>query len=418
MFSLLKAFVMNAAGQFTIIGGIAIVPVIATAGLALDFAMIRSNTTALQQIADAASLAGVSELSISGTSPSDLDASIGEFVQANLDANSSSFDGDAVIVKTDVSDDRTSLTVDLKYPWKSFLMSYLDHQSRWLEVRSIAKLAQTEAVCVLALNTTGGRQIEIQGAAELVAEGCAVHVNSNASDALTVSGKGFVGGSNIYISGGFSGPAANLRPNAATDSPTILDPLAERTAPNAGPCDEKNFRITSGSALLHPGTYCGGITVTGNSDVELKPGVYVLKDGPLELNGSGIVHGDHVGFYFDGDLSVASIGTATSIRITAPKSGPLAGILLFENRSAKPGRLFTIAAGNAELLEGTIYLSRARLVVDGRSRVGQLARWTAIVAGGIEISNGPEIHLNSDYRGSDVPVPEGIAGPGKARLIH
>jgi hypothetical protein len=97
----------------------------------------------------------------------------------------------------------------------------------------------------------------------------------------------------------------------------------------------------------------------------------------------------------------------------------LSGILFFEDRSAPVGRDFYIRSKDAELFEGVVYLPKGNLIVDKESRVGQRSNWTAIVARTIETKNGPFLEINSDYGGSDIPVPEGI-GPtnGTVHLIR
>lgn len=57
-------------------------------------------------------------------------------------------------------------------------------------------------------------------------------------------------------------------------------------------------------------------------------------------------------------------------------------------------------------------------MVDKASRVGQNSNWTAIIARQIEIKKGPELQINSDYAGSDIPVPDGIGPNGAVRLTR
>jgi hypothetical protein len=104
--------------------------------------------------------------------------------------------------------------------------------------------------------------------------------------------------------------------------------------------------------------------------VTLKPGVYIIKDGPLWLGGNATLTGVNVGFFFEGNGPAFDFGASTQISLTAPKTGPLAGILFFEQRSAKPGRTFAIRSKDAEQFEGTVYLSRGYLLVEKASRLG------------------------------------------------
>ena len=87
----------------------------------------------------------------------------------------------------------------------------------------------------------------------------------------------------------------------------------------------------------------------------------------------------------------------------------MAGILFYESRLAQLGRTFTILSNNAHKLLGTIYLPRGKLLVDTKAKVADLSAYTVIVAKQIEVK-GANLVVNSDYGGTDVPVPEGV-GP-------
>lgn len=419
MMTAMRMFFSNIQGNFAVLSAILFVPIFGVAGLAVDFAVFYFEKSGLQQVADSAALAGVSELGIAGRADAEIHASVKSFVESNIMAsNGDSSQASALEIDAEISGDRATLMVNLSYHWSPFFAHYLDSDVLPIKVRSTAKLAQAEPSCVIALNAKGAGQFAVSGKASLSADRCAIHVNSAASDAIKVNKKAHVSGTNIYITGGYKGKTTVFGPTPTTDSPVIIDPLADRIAPTVGVCDAKKLRISKNVKKLRPGTYCGGIEITGNSGVLLQPGIYIIKDGPLELKGSGNLAGRGVGFYFTGDDAVVDIGEASTVSLTAPKSGPLAGILFFEDRKSKPGREFAIRSKNAQLMEGTIYLARGKLFVDKESKVGQAAHWTAIIAGEIELGDGPDIRINTDYAGSEVPVPVGIAISDKTRLVR
>ncbi|MGI9402169.1 MAG: Tad domain-containing protein [Rhizobiaceae bacterium] len=418
MITALRMFLMNIQGNFAVLSAILLVPIMGVAGLAVDFTTIYLEKSGLQQVADSAALAGVSELGIAGRTDSEIHSSVTSFISSNIAASSGGIpDMKSLNIKAKISKDRATLTVKLSYNWSPFFAHLIYDDAMPIKVRSSARLAQTEPSCVIALNDNGAGQFSISGKASLSADKCAIHVNSNASNAIMVNNKAQMSGANIYIAGGYKGMAGAFHPLPTTDSPLIVDPLADRIPPTVGSCVAKNLHIRNRFRVLRPGTYCGGIRSSGKSKVLLRPGIYIIKDGPFALEGSSTMAGRNVGFYFTGEEAVADIGVATTVAFTAPRSGPLAGILFFEDRTSKPGREFAIRSRDARLLEGAIYLQKGKLFVDKESKVGQDAHWTAIIAGEIEIGNGPNIRINTDYAGSDVPVPMGIASSGKIRLI-
>ncbi len=71
------------------------------------------------------------------------------------------------------------------------------------------------------------------------------------------------------------------------------------------------------------------------------------------------------------------------------------------------GRQRSVVRG-VQLL-GTIYLPRGKLVIDTKAKVADLSAYTVIVAKEIDVK-GVNLVVNSDYGGTDVPVPDGV-GP-------
>jgi hypothetical protein len=101
---------------------------------------------------------------------------------------------------------------------------------------------------------------------------------------------------------------------------------------------------------------------------------------------------------------------ASSIDLTAPSSGPMAGLLMFEARSQPTAAVHRILSDDARNLLGTIYLSRGRLHVDATRPVADRSAYTAIVARMLTLYGGPHLVLNANYELTDVPVPDGIRG--------
>jgi hypothetical protein len=114
--------------------------------------------------------------------------------------------------------------------------------------------------------------------------------------------------------------------------------------------------IRNRDRTLNPGVYCGGLMIMGNSRVRLNPGVYIVQNGLFKVGNRATLIGENVGFYLTGTDTLMFFDRGSTIDLTAPKSGPLAGILFFEDSSAPPLRIHRIASNNARNLLGTIYL--------------------------------------------------------------
>ncbi len=141
------------------------------------------------------------------------------------------------------------------------------------------------------------------------------------------------------------------------------------------------------------------------------PGVYVLKDGPLNVTGSSAIKGTGVGFYFNDDKATFTFDTGTTIELSAPTSGEMAGLLFFGSRSQN-NPVYKIFSDHARQLLGTIYLPKGEISIDANQPIADQSAYTAIVARKLTANSGPTITLNTNYDASDVPVPDGIRGAG------
>ncbi len=186
----------------------------------------------------------------------------------------------------------------------------------------------------------------------------------------------------------------------------ISDPLDEVDQPVVGACDHQDVTLKAGDHVLRPGVYCGGIVSLARSNIKMAPGIYIIKDGPLYLGGAASLSGQNVGIFFHGSESVFGFGASTSLNLTAPEDGPMAGIILSEDRLSPLKREFVIRSFDARMLVGSIYLPKGRLVIDNGSNVGQRSEWTSIIAHQIDVRGNSKVQLNSNYSKSRIPLPQ------------
>ncbi len=156
----------------------------------------------------------------------------------------------------------------------------------------------------------------------------------------------------------------------------------------------------------------------------------MFKDGPLIVDGSASLKGTNVAIYMKGANANLTFATASTIALTAPKTGPLAGILIFDDPSGiaaperpakhdKPGkaaREHSILSDDARVLLGTIYMPKGRLIIDATRPVADRSAYTVMVVQQLDLYEGPNLFLNTDYSASDIPVPKGV-GPYGAKVI-
>jgi hypothetical protein len=175
-----------------------------------------------------------------------------------------------------------------------------------------------------------------------------------------------------------------------------------------------DFKIEEGQTSISPGTYCGGIKMDKNAVVFAEPGIYIITGGKLDMGDKTQIRGESVSFYFADDAATFDFKDKGLVELSAPKEGPMAGILFYENPNALRAREFKISSNSARKLLGTIYLPNAVLKIVGAGKVAEESAYTVIVADRVEIQQSNLI-VNADYASSDVPVPEGV-GPNSTAV--
>lgn len=165
-----------------------------------------------------------------------------------------------------------------------------------------AALASTPAPaydqCVYALNQTAANALSISGAVIINASNCGVVVDSSSNSALRFSGSGSFTAKYFDVVGGVStSGAVTLSPAPTTHSAYQPDPLTFLVPPSSTACNYTNFKVTTGSSTLNPGTYCNGITISGATNVTFNPGTYILMGGGLTVSGAAILNGTGVTFF-------------------------------------------------------------------------------------------------------------------------
>jgi hypothetical protein len=211
-----------------------------------------------------------------------------------------------------------------------------------------------------AFTVTGTTGVNVAGA---------IVVDSSSASAFTAKGNSLITASTIQVVGGASiSGGAVVNPAPATGVAAVADPLAGLTAPAAGPNPVPEI-FTSGSSTLGPGTY-SQISVSGNgTSLTLSPGFYIITGGGFSVSNAASVTGTGVVIFNVADSSGAfgavSLSSSGAINLSAPISGPYAGILIFQ-----PGanaRTISLSASSAVGLNGTIYAPGALLSLSGSS---------------------------------------------------
>lgn len=448
--NILRLFVECRSGNTVIIAALVFPILIALVGGGIEYGKILNQKNKLQGYADRAAVASAKELSLAENDDGRI-LSVAKSVVAESLRSIKLVKGNADFmlsdITVDVKIDNEAKTVRVRLTQATIE----DFPVNGFEIETVSVEAEAQVigslnVCVVALEEKKHKAIFLEGEAKLTGRGCAVYSNSSTYDSIVAGDNADMTASLICSAGGKVGGEGNYFPLPMTDCPIFEDPLIDRPAPFVGECDygeeaENTKKIQTGVKIekkidtyldegeirvdekkfsgtevkdeiktLEPGVYCGGLIISGTSEVTLSPGIYIMKNGPLAVQDSSSIQGEHVGMYFTGEMAAFSFEKATTIDLTAPRDGVMAGLLMFEDRDTSWKGIHAILSDNAQNLLGTIYLPKSTLLIDADAPIAQNSAYTAVIVRFLNLRAGPHLILNTRYSETEIPVPENIHG--------
>lgn len=390
------------------------------AGLAIDYASWTGQAKKLQTIADFAALSAAKEMHMADADESRIIAVASDLAQAQI-ANDRGMSGAPLGVVVQLVDSGEAVEVVVSQDRNAYFSQAVLGSLSKLSARAVARVMGSGKVCVIALTANASAAVKLKQEGRIEAPTCSVNSNSTSSTGIDVRDDANITAELICSAGGADGSATAYTPSATTDCPEIPDPLIGRAPPPVGGCDYDDFSLVNepGDPMrtIYPGVYCGGLSISGGR-VFMEPGIYVIKDGGMLIGSAAAVYGLYVGFYLTGDDATFLFESDTFVELMAPKEGPMAGILFFEDRNAPQGRMHAITSNRAQVLLGTLYIPRGELVIDANDRVAQNSAWTAVIARRLSVTARATLVLNSEYGPLDIPLPAGINRAGSSVVLQ
>lgn len=272
-----------------------------------------------------------------------------------------------------------SVEVVVSKPMKRFFSGLFTSAASTIKARAVAVVGAPGNGCVIAFNPSAAHSALNNGTGTVELQNCSMYVNSTSSQGLTNNGSGSLSAQAInlvastYLNNGTGSVTGALKVN----QPAIADPYADVAMPEVAGCDFTG-KIYTASQTIDPGPdgvmkFCDGVTFSGiaKSWVFL-PGVYVIEDGNLAVNAiNSSLSGNGVTFVLTSSngSSYARLqlnGLGNTFTLTAPASGPTAGLLFFQDRDAPAGGQNVInGKANASLFTGALYFRKQQLTING-----------------------------------------------------
>ena len=392
----LACFLKDQRGGAAPLLALAALPLFASVGAAIDYSRAASARTGMQGAVDASALAMVKDAKNADTTI--LSATGEQYFRANF-ANA-----EVDIINTTTETGSTSsgyrAKVSATGTIKTKFMGLLGSPLLTITAEGEAASQSDGLGCVLALNRSADSAISGQGSSYTSLTGCSLYDNSDHSAAMTVGGSATIAALSVGVVGQVVGSTNILTTDGIrTGIGEVTDPYASASFPAFGACTSNNLTVNN-SVTLQPGVYCGGISIHAGAVVTLEPGIYYIDGGDLTINGGGTLNGDQVTIVFTSQnrkqFASASINGNASINLTAPKTGPTAGIVLFGDRRMPSGTSFKFNGGVSQYLGGAVYLPRGAVEFSGGS--SSSAACTQLIGDTIAFSGNSKISLNcSNY---------------------
>jgi Flp pilus assembly protein TadG len=372
--------------------------VVGAAGFGVETSYWYYNSLKLQATADAAAYAGALE-KISGSDTPTIVAA------ATQSAATNGLGSGTIVVNTPPASGpntaKKAVEVIVGQKLDRIFTSIFTQGQVPEQARAVALITDASKACMLALDPTASQAALFSGSTNVKVTGCSVMANSIASDAIKLQGSAGLQADCLISGGGvsLSNPVTTVCAAPITQALPAADPFADVPAPAASnPCQNAN------KPTLGPGTYCNGLSLSGN--VTLQPGVYVIQSGDFKVNANANVSGNGVTIYLAGASRVSMNGNAT-VSLSAPTSGTYSGVLMYGDRTSTGGQ--STFNGTADsLLTGALYFPKQQ--VNYLGNFSGVNGCTQVVADLIQWSGNSTINQDCTSLGMrNIPATQSVA---------
>jgi Flp pilus assembly protein TadG len=222
--------------------------------------------------------------------------------------------------------------------------------------RAVALVGSANLYCVLALDPSAARAVYLRNNVTVGNPDCGVAVNSSSDAALYLRNNAAINGP-VSVHGSWSlDNNAELNGNPVINhGPIVIDPYAVVALQPIPSCTSQSAKANNNVTIdLDPGHFCNGWDFKNNVTVNLAPGAYYI-DKEMDFGNNVIVNGTGgVTLVINSDYPVTFTNNA-QVNITAPSSGPYAGLAFFGLRDARASTVHTFDNNTVMNIKGVIY---------------------------------------------------------------
>jgi hypothetical protein len=416
------------AGNILLLTGLALTALMGFAGLAVDMGMLRYDKRLQQTAADAAALAGASNLAYSGWQAGGQNAAA-----ANLFTDSS---GNTLATCTGAAIGTVCVEIDsppvdgphagqagcspapscyvearVAEVWPTYFMNLLAIPSQMMVARAVATSVSGGSPggggCVYTIGPPAkGIGININGSATLNATSCGIVDNGNFTsmgNALRVKAGSF------GVSGSWTDKGTSLSDVTCTSGQTNCPETNTPAGPNplaslTPPCNPCTGGASASGTTFNPGTY-SSISINSNGTVTFNPGIYILTGSGISCSGTPTITGNGVMFYFAGTGSTGATFNCQgndTLNLTAPTASNCSscpsqydGILMYQEVGNTNGP--SVGGNVGSQYNGVLYFPSSDVTFFGNSSTNlcnnssQVLNVGEVVSNSINFSGNPTI---------------------------
>jgi len=363
-------------GVSALLTGLLLTTVLGFAGLAIDAGGWYAAKRAAQNAADSAAYSAATAVLVGDSDPAAQARAVtarygfvagvsGTVVSVNNGPAGGPHQGDPKAVE-----------VIIQQPARRIFSSLFVFGGSTIGARAVAIAGQTGDACVVALDSTATASALETGKADVNLMGCSLFANSTSQSALVLKGGATLEADSVGLVGGYDqSNNSNITTTNGihTGQTPLTDPYKDVPAPKPVGCTYTNATLGTGAYSTNaaaPTTFCGGLTINSGAIVTLTSGIYIIDRGDLLVNGGATLQGTGVTIVLTSSTgsgyATVHINGGATINLTAPTSGPTAGLVFFQDQAAPSGS--DVFNGGATMaIQGAIYFPRQTVTFSGGS---------------------------------------------------
>jgi Flp pilus assembly protein TadG len=401
-------FAEDDSGVSAILVGLCLAAILGAAGLAVDVGLWYADRRAAQGAADAAAYSAAVDYANS-SSPSV------SFSTASAKAVAAKYgfvDGTGGVAVTVNSPPKNGSYTSGTYnafeviitKSESLFLSSLFLKSASVSARAVSVPSSSGQYCMEILNSTPGASnvnFIASNGDTINMPNCGIADNGPGSCAINMSGGATLSVKNLAVVGNY------CTSNGATVSVSGIQNIGSAATPNpysnlsvstvegsmSMSCSQTGASYSGGSHTLSPGVYCNGLGVYNSASVTLNPGVYYVVGGSFSIQASSVT-GSGVTIILTGSASsyaTANIADNATLTLTAPTSGPTAGVAIWADGAGPTSNTSALAGGATMNITGALYFPTQTVSfsngASNASTCTQLIAYDVNLSGGGSLSN-------------------------------